>query len=54
MCIIFNIHKYIYIIGIIITLILTAAKRDPGVPNSLPFKEEILKEAEINKKRVSK
>ena len=28
-------------------------KPDPGVPNSAPFKEEILKEAEDRKQRVS-
>ena len=27
-------------------------KKDPGIPNSLPFKEEILHEAEARKKRV--
>ena len=28
-------------------------KKDPGIPNSLPFKEEILHEAEARKKRVN-
>ena len=28
-------------------------KRDPGVPNSLPFKDEVLKEAEEWKKKVT-
>jgi len=29
-----------------------AKRKDPGIPNSLPFKEEILKEAEDRKKRI--
>merc|ERR1712150_195946 len=29
-----------------------AKRKDPGIPNSLPFKEEILKEAEDRKKRL--
>ena len=28
-------------------------KKDPGVPNSYPFKEQVLKEAEERKQRVS-
>ena len=28
-------------------------RKDPGVPNSLPFKENILKEAEDRKRQVS-
>lgn len=28
-------------------------KKDPGVPNLFPFKEEILKQAEDKKRRVS-
>ena len=41
-------------ISVLLMLIMysIAARRDPGVPNSLPFKEDILVEAEINKKRV--
>ena len=29
-----------------------AEKKDPGIPNSYPFKEELLLEAEAHKKRV--
>ena len=34
-------------------LSLTESKKDPGVPNSYPFKEQVLQEAEEHKRRVS-
>ena len=33
-------------------LLLLEHKKDPGVPNLFPFKEEVLKQAEEKKRRV--
>ena len=33
-------------------LIFSGKKKDPGVPNSYPFKEQILQEAELRKQKV--
>lgn len=32
---------------------ISGQKKDPGIPNLFPFKEEILKQAEEKKRRVS-
>jgi len=34
-------------------LLLTEKRKDPGIPNSLPFKETILKEAETLRQKVT-
>lgn len=37
----------------ILIINISGQKKDPGIPNLFPFKEEILKQAEEKKRRVS-
>lgn len=46
-------YSLVHCVSMFSTVVLKGKPRDPGIPNNLPFKEEILKEAVAYKVKVS-